>query len=294
MDFLQNLQKAINYIEEHLLEAITYKDIAKYVYMSNYYFHKTFRLITGMTVNEYIRGRRLSMAGQELSLSEAKVIDIALKYGYDSPESFSKAFMRFHGITPSNARRMGTKLKSFNRLSVKIVVEGGSIMDYRIEKKDSFRLLTKVKKFRNEIIYEEGNTEISDYWTQCSKDGTFDILREETLRHNIFCPCAPISEESDYFEYGIGMEYEGENIPAGYTIWEVKPAIWGVFKCIGDSDKCVRETWSKIYSEFLPGSEYCLMDETDIEFYPQVGGRNLPCEIWIPVEKRNKGAIPCK
>ncbi|WP_253200644.1 helix-turn-helix transcriptional regulator [Clostridium sp. CF012] len=92
MNFIQNLQRAIDYMEEHILEPITYEDVARHVYMSSYHFHRTFSLVTGITANEYIRNRRLSMAGQELSISDAKVIDIALKYGYDSPESRFKDF----------------------------------------------------------------------------------------------------------------------------------------------------------------------------------------------------------
>lgn len=143
MDFIQNFQRAIDFMEEHILEQITYEDVANHLFISSYHFHRTFSLVTDITANEYIRNRRLSMAGQEISISNAKVIDIALKYGYDSPESFTKAFTRFHGITPNVARRAGMKLKSFNRLLIKIKLEGGTVMDYRIEKREEFKLLAR-------------------------------------------------------------------------------------------------------------------------------------------------------
>lgn len=286
MNFIQNLQRAIDYMEDHILEPITYEDVARHVYMSSYHFHRTFSLVTGITANEYIRNRRLSMAGQELSISDAKVIDIALKYAYDSPESFTKAFTRFHGITPNVARRAGVKLKSFNRLLIKIKLEGGTVMDYRIEKRENFKLLAKVAKFRNESISEEGNTEIPDFWKECGKNGTFDVLKQNASKHDIYGACAPISKESTHFDYGIGMEFSGGNVPEGYTIWEVKPTLWAVFKCIGETGDCIGETWGKIFSEFLPGSDYSMIDDTDFELYSEDSKADCFCEIWIPVERK--------
>lgn len=286
MDFIQNLQRAIDFMEEHILEPITYEDVAKHVFMSSYHFHRTFSLLTGITVNEYMRNRRLSMAGQELTMSDSKVIDIALKYGYDSPESFTKAFVRFHGITPNAARRTGMKLKSFNRLIIKIKLEGGIVMDYRIEKREGFKLLAKVQKFRNESISEEGNNEIPEFWDECIKNGTLDILKKSTGSHDIYGACAPISRESKYFDYGIGARYTGCNVPEGFTIWEVKPTLWAVFKCIGKTNECIGETWTKIFSDFLPGSEYNMIDDTDFELYSDDLETGCFCEIWIPVVKK--------
>ncbi|GKX27774.1 AraC family transcriptional regulator [Vallitalea longa] len=286
MDFIQNLQKSIDYMEEHLLEPITYEDVAKYLYMSKYHFHRIFTLTTGMSANEYIRNRRLSMSGQDISMSDQKVIDIALKYGYNSPESFSKAFTRFHGVSPNVARRAGVKLKSFNRLLIKIKFEGGTIMDYRIEKREKFCLLTKVTEFRNEIISEEGNTEIPDFWKKCGENGTFDVLKENTDLHDVYGVCAPITKDSKYFKYGIGMEFNGSDVPDGYTIWKVKPTLWAVFRCIGETPDCIGETWDRIFKEFLPGSEYSMLDDTDFELYSSNTEKDCFCEIWIPIEKK--------
>lgn len=286
MNYIQNLQRAINYMEEHILEPITYEDVAKHIYVSGYHFHRTFSLVTGITANEYIRNRRLSMAGQEISLSNAKVIDIALKYGYNSPESFTKAFTRFHGISPNVARRAGMKLKSFNRLLIKIKLEGGTVMDYRIEKREEFKLLAKIRKFRNESISEEGNTEIPDFWKECGANGTFEVLKQNTNEHDIYGVCAPISKESKHFDYGIGMKFSCGNVPEGYGIWEVKPTLWAVFKCIGETPDCIGGTWGKIFSEFLPGSEYNMIDDTDFELYSQDLETDCFCEIWIPIEKK--------
>ncbi len=286
MDCIQSIQKAIEYMEEHILENINYEDVARQVYMSNYHFHRTFSMITGITANEYIRNRKFSMAGQELIMSDKKVIDIAMKYGYDSPESFTKAFSRFHGVTPIVAKRSGMQLKLFNRLVIKIKLEGGTVMKYKIVEKEEFKLLAKVKTFRNESISEEGNTEIPDFWKQCRQNGVFDVLVKHTTDHDIYGVCAPISKESTNFDYGIAMKYDGGDIPEGYKLWHVKPTLWAVFECIGDDEECIGETWDRIFKEFLPSSDYNMLDDTDFELYPENNNSNCFCEIWIPVEKK--------
>ncbi|QSX05007.1 AraC family transcriptional regulator [Sedimentibacter sp. zth1] len=286
MNYIQSMQKAIEYMEEHILNDINYEDVAKQVYMSNYHFHRTFSMLTGITANEYIRNRKLSMAGQELIMSNVKIIDIAYKYGYDSPESFTKAFTRFHGVTPNVAKRAGMELKSFNRLIIKIQLEGGTIMDYKIVERKSFKLLAKVKAFRNEIVSDESNTEIPDFWSECIKAGVIDKLKQNTKSHNIYGACAPISEKSNCFDYGIGMEYNGGKLPKGYRIWDVKPTLWAVFKCIGNNGDCIGETWDRIFKEFLPSSEYNMLDDTDFELYPEDTNSEVFCEVWIPVEKK--------
>lgn len=286
MDCIQSIQKAINYMEEHILEDINYEDTAKSLYMSNYHFHRLFSMITGITANEYIKKRRLSMAGEEISMSDSKIIDIAMKYGYDSPESFSKAFVRFHGITPKAARCSGAQLKSFNRLVIKVILEGGSILDYKIVKKESFQLLAKVRAFRNESISEHGSSEIPQFWKECEETGVIDVLSRYTKNHDRYGICASISKESEYFEYGIAMKYDGGEVPEGYRIWDIKPNLWAVFKCIGNNEKCIMEQWDRIFKEFLPSSSYNMLDEADFELYPANNNTDCFCEIWVPVEKK--------
>lgn len=114
MDWIQGIQNAINYIEEHIGEKINYEEIAKIAYSSSYHFQRVFGVVCGITLGEYIRRRRLTLAGNELLTSDSKVTDIAFKYGYDTPESFSRAFTHFHGVKPSEVKRVA----SFFRLSV--------------------------------------------------------------------------------------------------------------------------------------------------------------------------------
>ena len=147
MDWIIGLQKAIDYIEDNLTETIDYETVAAQSFSSSYHFQRVFSILCGFTIGEYIRNRRLSLAGAELAVSDAKVIDIALKYGYESPDSFAKAFQKFHGILPSQARNNGGKLKSFSRLVLKISLEGGTIMTYRIERKPQMILIGYKRRF---------------------------------------------------------------------------------------------------------------------------------------------------
>lgn len=145
MDYITGIQKALDYIEEHLTEAIDFEAVAAVGCFSSYHFQRLFSLLSGYTLGEYIRMRRLTLAGQELSEGSRKVIDVALKYGYETPESFSKAFTKFHGVSPSEARKKGTALRSFSKLSIKVTLEGGSFMNYMIEEKKQL-ILTGYKK----------------------------------------------------------------------------------------------------------------------------------------------------
>lgn len=143
MDWIMGLQRAVDYIEAHLTEQISYEDVAREAYVSPFYFQRVFSILCGYTVGEYIRNRRLTLAGSELLATDQKVIDLALKYGYETPESFTRAFTRFHGITPSAARLTLAPLTSFARLSIQISMKGGERMQYRIANKDSFRIVAK-------------------------------------------------------------------------------------------------------------------------------------------------------
>lgn len=132
MDWIQGIQNAIDYIEEHINDDIDYDKVAKAAYSSSYHFQRIFGIICGMTLGEYIRRRRLTLAGIELLTDKMKITDIAFKYGYDTPESFSRAFTRFHGIKPSQVKKE-CSLNSFSRLSIKIDLIGGNKMQCKIK-----------------------------------------------------------------------------------------------------------------------------------------------------------------
>ena len=145
MEWMAIIGNSIQYIEEHITEELTADRIARNAGVSSFYFQKGFAMLCGFTVTEYIRNRRLALAGNDIIATDEKIIDIAMKYGYDSPDSFTKAFTRFHGVTPSSARRGEVLLKSFAPLKIRISLEGGYLMDYKIVKKDAFTVIANAK-----------------------------------------------------------------------------------------------------------------------------------------------------
>ncbi len=289
------IQQAICYMEEHILENISYSEVAKNVHMSSYNFHRTFSFITGMTANDYIRKRRLTLAAQELQTTDISVIDVAYKYGYESPESFSKAFSRFHNATPRQAKQKGAELHLFNPLVIKIILEGGSIMDYRIEHKEAQQFLALVKAFPNEISNDDKDHSIPDFWTECSKGNLIEpmkLLRDKGKR-DVYGLCAPVKGSETHFNYGIGIIIdENTNLAElekfkekGYSIWKTEPTDYAVFKCFGSDGNCLGETWGKFFKEFVPQTGYTQTDDTDYEVYFEHGEKGLFCELWIPVKK---------
>lgn len=295
MEWTRQMQKAIAYMEAHMLEEILFDDVARHVCISSYEFHRAFSFLTGMTPGAYIRSRRLSMAGREILETDGKITDIALKYLYDTPESFTKAFTRFHGVAPKTARETGAKLVLFNPLLIKLTVEGGKSMDYRIVKTNEKKFLALIRDFKNEIINDDENHDIPDFWDECSKEHLLDpiySLNPEGKR-DLYGLCTPTENGKDTFEYGIGVLIDektkafnaSEMENRGFRVWEVKPGTYVVFDCIGTDGSCISETWSKFYKEFLPQMGYSAAEETDYEIYYQKGKPGVFCELWIPIRK---------
>lgn len=284
-------------MEEHLMEEeINYEDVAKHVYTSSYEFHRAFSFLAGMTANTYIRNRRLSLAGREIVETDAKITDIALKYGYETPESFTKAFTRFHGVAPKFAREQSAKLMLFNPLVIKITVEGGKGMDYRIVQTEEQKFIAIVRSFRNENINDDENHDIPDFWGECYDKNLVEPIRNlrPEGKRDLYGLCSPTKEGADTFEYGIGVLIDedtsdfdlSEMQKAGYSIWNVKSGTYVVFECIGEDGDCISDTWAKFYKEFLPQMGYDVESETDYEIYFEKGRSGLFCELWIPVRKK--------
>lgn len=289
MDWLTGVQNAINYIEEHLTEEIDYTQVAKEAACSSFYFQRIFGILCGMTLGDYIRNRRLTLAGNELRASDEKVIDIALKYGYESPESFTRAFSRFHGVTPSEAKKDGSKLKSFSRLSVKITLSGGNIMDYKIIEKEAFDIIEKVEA--HTVENSENAKSIPDFWSRSHNDGTVKKLLDTTTtdRTFIFGVCyGNLPENAKTFDYSIAAKC-GENtvVPEGFRKNTIPARTWAVFECKGAMPDAMQDTWHKIVSEFFPTSIYQPTYEMDIEAYTEgnMGSPDYRSEIWVPVIK---------
>ena len=234
MNWLESIEKAIGYIESHLKDDFSIEDVASHVYMSSGYFQKAFSMLCGFTVGEYIRNRRLAEAGMELLSSDEKIIDIALMYGYDSHDSFTKAFSRFHGVTPSAVRRGGCTLKAFAPLRLQFILGGGYIMDYRIEKQPGFEVLLKIEADR------------TTYWSKTD-------LNENQLRM--------ISTKLPGRSWGglyRDMSGDSEHLE-GFELRDFPAVTWAVFICKGSSRADAKQkTFNQITKEWFPQTNYRL------------------------------------
>ena len=210
MDWITGIQKAIDYTEDHLEEVIDFEKVAEEACSSSFQFQRIFTALCGISLGEYIRNRRLSRAAEILANSDAKVVDVAFRFCYETPESFTRAFTRFHGITPMEAKRGGS-VKSFSKLAVKLVLTGGSSMDYRIEKMDSFKVLCKRTNVKKPTGMEnDAVRDITDFWMECGKNGTTEKIISYFPDKKIK-GLMGISFSSELngnkFPYGIGVEY---------------------------------------------------------------------------------------
>lgn len=279
MEWTKMLNDAIEYIENNITEDLTCEDVAEQIYLSGFHFHRTFSILTGMTLGDYIRNRRLSLAAQELLTGKDKVIDIALKYGYQTPESFTKAFSKFHGVLPSQVKREGTILKSFNRLTLIIKLEGGNSMEYKIVKKDEFEVVALTRMFAD----ESSKTEIPSFWDEYFRKGY----------HEKVCGsmgiCYSDMNSSKNWRYAIGCEKQyATEIPEGFEILLIPAHTWAIFSCVGAMPDAIQNMWKRIYSEWLPASNYSMLNDFDIEYYYEGDGSSSDyrSEIWIPVQEK--------
>lgn len=277
MEWTQVIREAIRYMEEHILEDISAKDIAEAVHISDFYFQKGFHLMSGYTIGEYIRNRRLYLAGLELLTGEEKIMDLALKYGYDTPESFTKAYRRFHGITPVQTRQGHGEVRPFLPLRITVSVKGGSDMDYTVEKMESFRVIGIHRRFHFENAYEA----IPKYWDegiQNEKEGIYRKLGEKCNvgRYGVCVDDA----DSKFFEYWIAGDYDGGEVPEGLDVFEIPANTWAKFNSTG----ALQRVNTQIFKEWLPGNpEWEFAANYNLEIYH---GDSVHTDIWIPVKKK--------
>lgn len=295
MNIADSFQNAIDYIEDHLTDEINYNTISQKACMSNFYFQRIFSVLCGYSVGDYIRYRRLTLAGTELSERKAKVIDVALKYGYETPESFTRAFKEFHGITPSQAKRNSDRLKFFSPLSVSITLRGGFMKNfkkdnYKIVKKDAFTVLEKVEQ--HTVDNDKNKNTIPEFWTRNWQDGTVKtLLGNMSGSKDLLGIC--YNNQSKYsgklFDYAIGCTCAPDvEVPEGYRMNTIPARTWAVFDCVGPMPQAIQEAWHTIVSEFVPSCEYELTYEFDIEAYSagNMTGEDYKSEIWVPIREK--------
>ncbi|KQL33715.1 AraC family transcriptional regulator [Psychrobacillus sp. FJAT-21963] len=290
MDLLKNMNDAMKYIEENLANEIDFKIVASIAHCSEYHFKRMFSFLAGITLSEYIRRRRLSLAALELNNSKIKVIDVAIKYGYNSPDSFTRAFQNLHGVTPSDARNNGHQLKSYPLLTFHLSIRGGNEMNYKVEQKEAYNIIGIMK--RVPIIFEGENPEITAMWKSLTMEEIDQLKKLSNIE-----PKGMIQASTNFFEGR--MEEKGEldqyigvattqECPKKFSKLEVPALTWAIFESTGPFPSTLQETWGRIYSEWFPSSSYQVTEGPEILSIKtkDLTSPSVKSEIWIPVLKK--------
>ena len=275
MDITKSLNEAIKYVEANLDDDIDINAVSKIAGCSSFNFTRLFSVLAGISFSDYIRKRRLTKAGFELQNTNIKILDLSLKYGYESPTSFNRAFSVHHGVAPSKARKSGTILKTYMPITFSITIKGVVAMEVKIEKRKGFRAVGFKRRFRTDN--GENFSEIPKMWAKTMEDGTFEKLMNMNDGEIKGCLGVCTNMVGVEFDYYIATPSEGKDIGE----WDelvFDPQLYAVFPC---TIPTIQDVTKRIFSEWLPASEYQHADAPEIEmYYPDES-----VEILIPIKK---------
>ncbi len=282
MEWIKRLNRAVNYMEENIRETIDIDEVARIACCSTYHFQRMFSYMADITLSEYIRRRKMSLAAVDLQSGKERVIDISLKYGYNSPTAFNRAFKSVHGIAPSQVKKVGTVIKAFPPISFKIIIRGDSELNYRIEQKEAFRIIGISKPLEKEI---EKNFEIVPrMWYEATMNGT--IARFAGMMNGMPMGLLGVSScnEEDNWRYYIAVA-SSQPLQEDMEEYIVSASLWAIFSGEGKSQS-IQELEKRIVTEWLPTSGYEYGEAPDIEVYLNADPENSRYEVWIPVKKK--------
>ena len=278
MEWIERLNKSINYIEEHITEEISYDELAQIACCSTYHFQRMFTYIAGASLSEYIRRRKMSLAAVDLQGSNEKIIDISLKYGYSSPTAFNRAFQSIHGVAPSALKNEGVSIKSFPPITFKFTVKGVEELNYRIETKPAFRIVGKSYPLNKEI--EQNFLEVPQMWQNAVMDGTIKkiIALMNSQPQGVLGVSA--CNDNEKWKYYIAVSSTAD-IDTSLEEYIVPGCMWAIFPG-GGTGKSIQK---RIVTEWLPTSGYEFTEGPDIEVYFNPDPNNTQYEVWIPIKK---------
>ncbi|MGL5684193.1 MAG: AraC family transcriptional regulator [Vagococcus fluvialis] len=276
----------INYIEEHLEENIDMKKIEQLAKVSEYNFQKIFSILSGLTLGDYIRKKRLSKSLYDLRETDEKIIDIAFKYGYSSSESYSRAFQQLFNISPSKARKEQLELTIFPKLSIRVQIKGGVQMNYSITNKPDM-MITGIKESYPNIAV--GQASIPNFWDRFNESDLFTQVINEKSDHSpntVLGICLP--QEGEAYDYFIGVYTDEKTTADGLETITLPVSDWAVFKAVGKVPNAIRNTYQDIYESFFQSTTYTPKKAPDFESYPldldPISDDHIT-EIWIPINK---------
>lgn len=284
MKWINRMKSCIDYIEDNLKGEIDIAELSRLTFLSKRYFLIMFEAVTGMTVHEYIRKRKMSVAAYEIMEKDRKVIDVAFDFGYSSAEAFSRAFKNIHGISPANAGKNGSYVKLYAPISFHIEIKGEESMNYRVEKKEEFKVFGTVLKTTS----EDGKSykEIPKFWQQVFASGQFkemlNLCDEDSKNYGV---CLPMKNE-DEFDYVIGFSGSREDY-SKYEVFEIPAAKWGIFECRGLMPNAMQSVFQRIFKEWLPATDYEIdMTKPVLEYYTEgdTTSNDYYSEIWMPLK----------
>ena len=283
MDWIERLNKAIIFMEEHITEEIDYEQVAQIACCSSYHFQRMFAYLANVTLAEYIRRRRMSLAVTDLQNGSEKIIDVATKYGYASPTAFNRAFQSVHGIAPSLIKENGVPLKSFPPINFKITIKGADEMNFRIEKKDSFRVIGVSQPLDKDM--EKNFEVVPQMWQAAGMNGTLQKLSAmiDSQPAGILGVSACNNLEEWRYFIAVASTQETDNTLEEYI---VPSFTWAIFSGEGECPRAIQELEQRIITEWLPSSGYEYDNGPDIEVYLTPDMQNAKFEVWIPI-KRN-------
>lgn len=290
MDSLKSMNEALSYIEEKLSDEIDIKEAARLACCSEYHFTRMFSFLAGITLSEYIRRRRLTLAAFELNNSDFRVIDVAVKYGYSSSDSFARAFQAMHGITPSEARHNGQALKAYPRMTFQLSIKGGNAMNYRIVEKEAFRIVGLMK--RVPIVFNGVNPEIASMWQSLNAELIKQLKELSNVEPMGFISASTNFSEGRMEEKGELDHYIGvattKECPDNLSKLEVSASTWAVFEAVGPFPDTLQNIWGRIYSEWFPCSNYEQAEGPEMLWneHKDTASPTFRSEIWIPVLKK--------
>lgn len=274
MDWVDRMNKAIDYVEENLNSELDSNEISKIMACPFSVFQRAFIQITGIPLSEYIRCRKLTCAAYELQNTNSKIIDVALKYGYKSSDAFTVAFKHVHGIAPSMVRKNNIKLTFYCRLHFALTIKGVGKMDYKIIDKEPFKVIGKRR-----ITPYGGGT-----WQIVKSDGSAETMKDISGHLCDLGLCFGFGKDGSN-DYMCGIQWDKEDIE-GFDSYIYPKATWLIFEADGKiSEHVLNSVWQRINQEFLPQSKYKKSGEPTIEKYVLWDDAADICkvEIWIPV-----------
>ncbi len=285
MEWLERLNQSLDYLEENLSGTISCERAAQIACCSAFHYQRMFSYIAGIPLGEYIRRRRMTEAAFDLQTKGMKVIDTALKYGYESPTSFNRAFQSVHGVSPASARTEGVILKAFPSISFKISIRGDAEMNYKIETKDAFRIVGVKKHFPMDV--EENFAEVPRFWQETAWAGAIPKLCDLLNRPPFGIMGVSTCMNGKDFDYYIAVTSD-KPVPDGMTEYEIPACTWAIFECVGPMPTAIQQLQTRIVSEWLPVSGYEYAAAPDIEVYPEgdQAAFDYKCEVWFPVVKK--------